>query len=425
MAPSRVCFCAPAGKSSFVNWYVGEEVQQTGVAVETQGFTVISSGKARQELGGRSLLALNKHLTQVVDRFDDKMRTAFLEKCVAMHGCFGLVWFGLVWFGLVWFCFWLVGLVVTGAAVAAPTIVAIAAVIAALSTLCVCVTFVPDPCSLHGVVSTSKRRHFASIDLIDTPGLVDGNVNYPFDVNAAICDVATIADLILVFLDPMGQALCSRTMDVVQELNRRGFHDRMRYYLTKADTVRRLDDLNKVVVQITQNLTKRVRNNFGFRLPTLSLPMSDDGHPVFNDELPVATEINRLGELCTDMHVTIQRKVQNNMATLQADSEAVSGRWELFVTLDTHTDSVWLVLRLCLCCVCAAAEQSAGGEAVGRDEQAQARTQVVLVPLGHPVPHPPRHCVHVLPGHLPVRTRHAACNGASCDWSCLIERHGG
>ena len=27
----------PAGKSSFINWYVGEELQTTGVAVETQG----------------------------------------------------------------------------------------------------------------------------------------------------------------------------------------------------------------------------------------------------------------------------------------------------------------------------------------------------------------------------------------------------
>jgi GTPase SAR1 family protein len=34
-----------AGKSSFVNWYIGEEVQRTGVAIETRGFTLITSGK--------------------------------------------------------------------------------------------------------------------------------------------------------------------------------------------------------------------------------------------------------------------------------------------------------------------------------------------------------------------------------------------
>jgi GTP1/Obg family GTP-binding protein len=58
-----------------------------------------------------------------------------------------------------------------------------------------------------------------SVDLIDTPGLVDGNVNYPFDVNRIIAEMAEIVDLILVFLDPIGQALCSRTMNVVADLN--------------------------------------------------------------------------------------------------------------------------------------------------------------------------------------------------------------
>ena len=36
-----------AGKSSFVNWYVEETVQRTGVAIETQGFTLVTSGRGR------------------------------------------------------------------------------------------------------------------------------------------------------------------------------------------------------------------------------------------------------------------------------------------------------------------------------------------------------------------------------------------
>ena len=36
-APSPATGLSPAGKSSFINWYVGEELQTTGVAVETQG----------------------------------------------------------------------------------------------------------------------------------------------------------------------------------------------------------------------------------------------------------------------------------------------------------------------------------------------------------------------------------------------------
>ena len=34
-----------AGKSSFINWYIEEHVQRTGVAIETQGFSFITSGR--------------------------------------------------------------------------------------------------------------------------------------------------------------------------------------------------------------------------------------------------------------------------------------------------------------------------------------------------------------------------------------------
>ncbi|CBY36947.1 unnamed protein product, partial [Oikopleura dioica] len=34
-----------AGKSSFINWYINENIQRTGVAIETQGFTIVTSGK--------------------------------------------------------------------------------------------------------------------------------------------------------------------------------------------------------------------------------------------------------------------------------------------------------------------------------------------------------------------------------------------
>ncbi len=65
------------------------------------------------------------------------------------------------------------------------------------------------------------------MDFIDTPGLVDGDISYPFDVNDAIVNMAEYADLIFVFLDPMGQALCSRTMKVVKALNEKHY-DKMR-----------------------------------------------------------------------------------------------------------------------------------------------------------------------------------------------------
>jgi hypothetical protein len=35
-------------------------------------------------------------------------------------------------------------------------------------------------------ISTSKQKQFSLLTLIDTPGLVDGDMKYPFDVNKAI-----------------------------------------------------------------------------------------------------------------------------------------------------------------------------------------------------------------------------------------------
>jgi len=42
-----------------------------------------------------------------------------------------------------------------------------------------------------------------------------------------------LADLIFVFFDPIGQALCKRTLNVVEELSAK-HADRMRFYLSKV-----------------------------------------------------------------------------------------------------------------------------------------------------------------------------------------------
>jgi hypothetical protein len=49
-------------------------------------------------------------------------------------------------------------------------------------------------------------------------GLVDGALKYPYPVEDVIYFLAETADLILAFFDPMGQALCKRTMTVVEKL---------------------------------------------------------------------------------------------------------------------------------------------------------------------------------------------------------------
>lgn len=67
-------------------------------------------------------------------------------------------------------------------------------------------------------ISTSKQKKFPLVTFIDTPGLVDGDMEYPFDVDAAITMLGDMADLIFVLFDPIGQALCKRTLNIVGKL---------------------------------------------------------------------------------------------------------------------------------------------------------------------------------------------------------------
>ncbi len=52
----------PPGKSSFINWYIGEAVCRTGVAIETRGFIFVTSGRKRETLTGESTLRYFDHL---------------------------------------------------------------------------------------------------------------------------------------------------------------------------------------------------------------------------------------------------------------------------------------------------------------------------------------------------------------------------
>jgi hypothetical protein len=150
-----------AGKSSFINWYIDDHVQRTGVAIETQGFTVVTSGsrKTLAPIKGDSTIMLYPYLEPLKTKFG-KPLIENLETCV----------------------------------------------------------------------SVSTSRSFPLVDFIDSPGLVDGDIMYPFDVNDAILGFADHADLVFVFMDPMGQALCSRTMSVVKLLNAKHF-DKLKYVL--------------------------------------------------------------------------------------------------------------------------------------------------------------------------------------------------
>ena len=230
-----------AGKSSFINWYINQKVQKTGVAIETQGFTFVTNGKKRESLTGRATIHLYPHFKT-------------LEK--------------------------------------------IPGVIEYLST----------------EISPSTSNKFNLVTFIDTPGLVDGDVHYPYDVDKAMSWLGDLADLIFVFFDPIGQALCKRTLNLVEKLNAR-HSDRMRFYLSKADEAGHESDRQKVMMQIVQELCKRPGlNKCGFDMPTIYVPI--DGKE--------SRCVNQIQEVCSDIEKTINYTIQNTLNTLEKDCEQLS-----------------------------------------------------------------------------------------------------
>lgn len=64
----------------------------------------------------------------------------------------------------------------------------------------------------------SSAKNFKDIILIDTPGLADGDLKYKFDIDSALVWLADRCDLILIFFDPNGQALCKKTNNIIAKL---------------------------------------------------------------------------------------------------------------------------------------------------------------------------------------------------------------
>ncbi|KAG0714533.1 hypothetical protein GWK47_013944 [Chionoecetes opilio] len=114
---------------------------------------------------------------------------------------------------------------------------------------------------LNTEISTSKQKKFSLVTFIDTPGLVDGDMKYPFDVNETILWLGDLCDLLFVFFDPIGQALCKRTLNIVERLNET-HSDRIRFYLSKADDAGQESDRQSVPGKVFAHLLlTRIRSH--------------------------------------------------------------------------------------------------------------------------------------------------------------------
>ncbi|EDO36122.1 predicted protein [Nematostella vectensis] len=253
-----------AGKSSFINWYIEEHIQRTGVAIETQGFTFVTSGKKRESLTGNATLHLYSHFKPLQE---------------------------------------------------------IEGVVEYLTT----------------EISTSKQKKFPLVTFIDTPGLVDGDMKYPFDVDEAIIWLGGLADLIFVFFDPIGQALCKRTLNLVEHLNE-DQSERLRFYLSKADTAGHESDRQKVLMQITQELCKRPGlNKAGFDMPTIYVPTMLD---------KPSRCANQIEDVCKEIEKTINQTIQNTLNTLEKDCQKISDIVDERIEIDAEARSYNLKARL-------------------------------------------------------------------------------
>merc|ERR1712227_201679 len=132
-------------------------------------------------------------------------------------------------------------------------------------------------------ISTSKQKKFPLVTFVDTPGLVDGDMCYPFDVNESILWLSDLCDLVFVFFDPIGQELCKRP------------------------------GLNKT----------------GFDMPTIYVP---------NPNKPVRC-VNQIEEVCKDVEKTINQTIQNTLNSLEKDCDSIETLVDEAINKDNRTRS--------------------------------------------------------------------------------------
>mmetsp|Transcript_42297 Transcript_42297/g.62183 ORF Transcript_42297/g.62183 Transcript_42297/m.62183 type:complete len:476 (+) Transcript_42297:158-1585(+) len=272
-----------AGKSSFINWYVGEKVQTTSVAMETAGVTLVRRGKKRTQWRGKMTLG----------------NFPALERLGRLPG--------------------------------------------------LCDHIVTE-------FSTSEKNAFRSLELIDTPGLVDGNVRYPFDVDAAMDELAKEASLVIVFLDPIGKALVGRCMKAVERLSTM-HHSKMHYVLSKMDTVADAHDRQTVVSQVAQELQSRVKGTHALKILQIYLPeKAGEGVGLKSKQEKTRTQApNQLLDVVDLLRRTVDSRAQEVVVRALEDCKSLRDLGEKLLvynqTRNSHNRGVkalqvllWLVL---------------------------------------------------------------------------------
>ena len=180
--------------------------------------------------------------------------------------------------------------------------------------------------NLETKVSSSKKRQFPYVDFIDTPGLTDGLLGYKCDMSVIVW-LAGYADLVFVFFDPIGQALCQKTLGLVKEI----FHNhpqKIRFCLTKIDEIKDKGDFNKLLCQVSMNLASCINNHLACaNITTICLP---------DRQYEPDKSQNSIESLVEAIDSCIKGKVEQNLARLKSDLTFVDSHLTFLLREDDH-----------------------------------------------------------------------------------------
>ncbi|KAJ3224134.1 hypothetical protein HK099_000184 [Clydaea vesicula] len=168
--------------------------------------------------------------------------------------------------------------------------------------------------NINTEIVTSRAKKIHLLTLIDTPGLVDGDaMQYSFDPEEVMLILAKECDLIFTFFDPIGQALCQRTMHIVESLSKK-YPSKLHFYLSKSDQVPDETDRQRVLIQIAQNVSQKIPNNFSLNIPTIYLPSPDNENNVVR---------NHIDETLKEIDRAILLKVQSVLDDFKSDCNLI------------------------------------------------------------------------------------------------------
>ena len=158
------------------------------------------------------------------------------------------------------------------------------------------------------------------VDIIDTPGFIDGDIFHPFDLISALEHLGAEVDVVLVLLDPHSKGLLPLGQDVCQNLWKNLGPKKIKFCISKMDRLRSLRDVVKVSSQITQSLTARLGAHHALDFIPFYIEGAEDGSYIHHSgEEPEPSESNRIKDVVETIRTSMEGKVQEDLQIVRKD----------------------------------------------------------------------------------------------------------